>query len=58
MIQNYLIQVIPQGNKFLAKVLKETGIEQREKTYECIGVALSDFADDAIYNAVQEAFFS
>jgi hypothetical protein len=56
---DYLIQVRPEGNKFLAKVLAETSWDQREGvSYDVIGVALDADKNDAIYNAVQEAFFS
>lgn len=58
-MSDYLIQVRTEGNKFLAKVLAQTGSDQREgPSYTVLGVALDTDKRDAIYNAVQEAFFS
>jgi hypothetical protein len=59
MIDNYIIQVTQEGSKYLAQVSEQTSMDQREGPgYTLLGIALDSNKEDAIYNAIQDAFFS
>ena len=62
MTSKYQIETTLEApNKYLAKVFKVTTDGDMRETYEVfevIGIALDENEEDAIYNAVQEAFFS
>lgn len=57
---NYLIQVTLEApDKYLARVSEQTSMDQREGPgYTLKGIALDNNEHDAIYNAIQDAFFS